>query len=70
MLNVKPNAAGIVEIPSHVTIGHQVDVLANYLAHRGHALEVLVHAAGPILGPVTETHLHRREALVTRRHVL
>ena len=49
----------IEKIPAHVGVGHDLDVVADRIAHVGDVFLVGSHAVDAVAGPVGETHFHR-----------
>ncbi len=58
------HALGVVERPAHVGVGHQVDVVADDLAHVADELEVLLHSGGAVERAPAEAQLHHLVAFV------
>ena len=50
----RQHAFGVIEIPPHVSVGHDVDVFPNRLAHRANQRDVLLHSLPAIDRPPTE----------------
>ena len=58
------HAFGIIEGPAHVGVGHQIDVVADHLAHVAYELDVFLHAGGAVEGSPPEAQLHHLVAFV------
>src|SRR5215469_14205518 len=57
------HAGGVVEVPPHPAIKHDLDLRADRLAHRADERDVLLHPFQPIGRAVAEEPLLRLEAL-------
>jgi len=51
------HAPRIFEVPAHIGVGHDVDIVAHGLARRLHQSDVLVHALDAVLGAPAEAEL-------------
>ena len=53
------HAFGVIQIPAHVGVGHDVHAVADRLAHGADEREILLHAFRAVGRPPAETQLHR-----------
>ena len=51
------HAPRMFEVPAHIGVGHDVDIVAHGLARRLHQSDVLVHALDAVLGAPAEAEL-------------
>src|SRR5437588_272532 len=56
------HANRIRNVPTHVRVGHQLDVRTNGMPDGANQLQVLPHAFEPVARTVTEPLLHRSES--------
>src|SRR5262249_49571245 len=58
LLEQRNHAARVVEIPAHVSVGHDVHALADDLANRADEIDVFLHPGCAVHGSPAKTHLH------------
>ena len=52
------HALGVIQIPSHVGVGHDVNVVADCLAHDAHECEIFLHSFRAVGRAPAEAELH------------
>ena len=60
----REHSLGVIESPAHVSVGHDVDFVADGFANGSNEINVSLHAGGAVGGAPTEAHLHGLVAFV------
>ena len=60
----RQHALGVIEVPAHVGIGHDVDAITQGFTERAEQVEIFLHTGGAVGGPPSEAHLHGLVAFI------
>ena len=63
-LKQRQHALGVIQRPSHIGVAHEIDVIANDLAHVANEFNIFLHAGSAINGTPAEAQLHHLVAFI------